>query len=279
MRRALLALAVLLVMPLAAAAPGDDVGWSVQLASTTYFVGDWVNVSVVGPRPPPVPFLYFNLTDPNGTLIDQRYIQVVNGSANYSFLLQLESSPGNYLLNVTANSTLVAQIGLKVVYDELNYLSKRVSLLERDNDRLEARLATQRQEIRDVQAKVAWYWLIPILVGVIFVLMGWWLFSVVLPTWRLVFEWYYPLGITLDKQMTRRVRIITMLLGRFHPADFRATYPRLRVNRLPIEFSPLYRAMRRAKGLPDLELPHDMQLPDDPRPTKVRKVRKERGAQ
>jgi hypothetical protein len=274
LRSALLAFAVLIVIsPLASAVTRPD-EWTVDVPSTTYFSGDWVNVTVTGYDPPSVPFLYFNVTNPNGTLVDQRYVQVVNGTANFSMLLGLDAPTGKWILNCTANASLVSQIGFEVVFDELNYLAKRVALLEKENQEQSRKIETQRIQLREFGQMVAWYWLIPIEVGILFVVIGWWFWTIVLPTWRLVHDWYYPIG----DRLKLRVRIISVLIGRYGASDQRAYYPALRVAHLPIETDPIYRAARRLKGLEQEDIPRSAQLQDPPIQKPVRPVRRPGGS-
>lgn len=270
MRPVFLVVAFLLVTVPTAARAADVPSYDVIAPSSTYFGGDWVNISVVGPDPPPVPFLYFNLSDPNGTLVDIRYVQVVNGSANYTLLLDLDATTGNYVLNCTSNGTLIAQVGFTVVYDELNYLSKRVAILERDSEQQAHRLEAQRLALRELDAKVWWYWLNPISTIALWVGFVWIMTQVVIPTWRLQYTWQFP---TSDR-LSLKSRIAGQIVARWGPSDQRNFYPDVRLFDFPGAADPVIRAGRRAAGLPQEPLPRETHVAARPSAPKVKRIRR-----
>ena len=207
------------------ASAADDVAWEVRTASTTYFAGDWINLSIVGPRPSAVPFLYFNLSDPNGTLVDQRYIQVINGTVNFSYLLDLDAPQGHFLLNISSNDTLVAQVGFTVQFDELNYLSKRVAYQEKRLEDQARRLEVQRIANRELNQRVDAFWWVPYFgIGVV-------LFMAV--SYRIVIEpvWmhWHNLGEDFNPQVTVRGRFLNVMANRYSPSELAAHYPMRRL--------------------------------------------------
>lgn len=262
------------MLPAGGRADDSVPSYNVIAPSTTYFGGDWVNISIVGPDPAPVPFLYFNLTDANGTIRDIRYIQVVNGTANYTLLLDLDAATGAYVLNCSANGTLIAQVGFTIVFDELNYLSKRVTILEREQDLQARRLEAQRLALRDLDSKVWWYWLNPISTIILWFGFVWIMTAVVIPTWRLQYTWQFP---TSDR-LRLKSRLAGALVARWGQSDQRNYYPDVRLFDFPGAADPLVRAGRRAAGLPQEPIPRQTNVPARPVAPKVRKVRVARKA-
>jgi hypothetical protein len=218
-----LVLVLVILSPPAFAA--EESGWQVVAPTTTFFAGDWINISIVGPRPSAVPFLYFNLSDPNGTLIDQRYIQVINGSANFSFLLPLEAAEGNYLLNASSNDTLIAQVGFTVQFDELNYLSKRVAYQERRYEDLARRQEILRQQNRQLQAQVdGYFWLLPFCVAV-FVMLYIAIRYCVEPVWM----YWQQIQAEMSDDVSLRGRFLNWFINYYSPSEREYYHPALRL--------------------------------------------------
>jgi hypothetical protein len=265
------ALSILVVIAALAApaAASDAFGWSAVAESSIVFVGDWINVTFLGPDPSPAPFLYVNLTDPNGTVLDQRYSQVLNSSARFSFLLPLTALVGDYFVRASVNGTLLVEQRISVLFDDLNFLSKRVALLEQKTELQALRLEGQRLALREMSAKVDWYWLNVVNTIVGWTIVLWALYFVIFPTWKLVFDWYYP----LESRLRRRVRFISVLLSRYGPSDLRTYFPMLRMHHIPIEADPMVRAQRRLKGLPQEEIPNSKRWPHRDAAPPVRPVR------
>lgn len=207
------------------ASAADASGWTVNAPTTTFFIGDWMNVSVSGPRTMFVGFLHFNLTDPNGTIVDEWYNPVVNGTANFSYLLPLSAPPGNYLLNASTLDELVVQVGFVVVYDEMNFMSKRIDLLERRNAELSARLEGQRLRTRELQQQVEGFWWLAPVAAFVFFYIGAAHKMAISPTW----QFWTNLGHTVAPKTGLASRIRLSISDYYSPSERAAHEPSLRL--------------------------------------------------
>jgi hypothetical protein len=272
--RIFLAFAFLAMISFGATGPGaaQPASWHTAVDQTTVFSGDWINVTLTTNDLRSAPLLFFNLTDPNGTVIDEKWLFVdANGTVAYWYRLPLEAPPGKYLFTAVENGSTVAQVGFTVQFDELNYLSKIVSLQGAKIEKLEGRVAAQQLALHDQDSKLWWYWLIPVQIAFFWFFFTWILFVYILPATRLQITWDFPISSRLSKSM----RLMVHAVGRFGPSDQRNWHPRVRLFNFPGEADPSVRAMRRAYGLSQERLPRETQIPRrEPAERKLRPVRR-----
>ena len=149
MRRALLPLAVCaLLLTLAPPADAQVAGWAVDVGGYTHFIGDTINVTVVG-APGALPLIQFY----NETYaLDGAPLRIDLGPfGNRTTLLVLYTDayrPGLHYVNVTVNDTLVCWTTVNLVYDHERVQDGRIEALEDDIAELQISDSQKSHDIR-----------------------------------------------------------------------------------------------------------------------------------
>lgn len=269
---AVLAIVALNACPLVYA---DNVpGWSATLFPPTVFVGDSLNVTIKGTEVNHV--LKLTLTSPNGTLLETRFIRMLNFSAIYKHQFRLDEEPGNYTVQAYVNESLVLEVEFRLIFDEQNYQAKRIAIAEKQIQELQRQAEIQRQATRELRAQVdGFWWLVYLGAFLLIVSLISCLVLKVIITY--LASWRYP----YMEILSTFPRFIRAAFAPRGAGDLRSTdYTRnFRFN--PLEADGVVRALFRQAGRPEPTLPNRNPWTEEgklkplvvPERLKVRKVR------
>ena len=139
-----------LVSPLAMAAV-DDNGWSASTDNDTPYVGDQILVYIHSENLlPGYYYISIEVYNENGGLIlDDRMILEKSGYGVYEWNTSLYMDPGNYTIDIYYRNEFAVSTNVSIIYDEVDFLSKRLVILEQEIERLDYKIFTIRK-IADV---------------------------------------------------------------------------------------------------------------------------------
>jgi hypothetical protein len=110
-------------------------GWTLTATNETIFVGDPINLTVSGPTVNVT--VELDLYDTNTTLVRTYYPYYYNGTATYNFTTSLDDGPGAWYIVMLVDQEQAASLYIKVVYDENNFLLKRIAIQDTELTRLQ----------------------------------------------------------------------------------------------------------------------------------------------
>lgn len=223
-------------------------GWSATLFPPTVFVGDSLNVTIKGTELNHI--LKVSLTSPNGTLLETRFIRMLNYSAIYKHQFPLEEEPGNYTVHAYVNESLVLEVEFRLIFDEQNYQAKRLAILEKQTQELQRQIAIERSATRELRAQVDGFWWLVYLGGfLLFVALAACVVLKIIVAY--LAAWRYP----YSEILSAYPRFIRAAFAPRGAGDLRSTdYTRnFRFN--PLEADGVVRALFRQAGRPEPTLP------------------------
>lgn len=232
-----LTLGVILAAAMPAAATD---GWTVTVERNTVFVGDSINATIFGPLYVPLHVDVY-LFDPNGTMMQYSQGPLINGSIDFTYNLTLDSIAGTWRLSASVGTNEVGSANVTVIFDEINYLQKRVSLLEKQNAEQEHRmdiLASGIAGILQNMGSLIWAYVAATLSLCIVLVCTWY---IDLPMFRILLDLDQPFTASLS----RRARVLRWLVRNRSPIDLRGIDPTLRFAHSPPETDPLRPRLKR----------------------------------
>jgi len=267
---ALLAFAVVVVLPLVpapAAATSVAPGWNVFLGGDVVFAGDPVNITVKGVAGNFT--VEVRITDPNGTLDRSYFPRYRNTIATYNYTTKFSDASGDWTVGVYIEGNQVAYSAYELRWDELNFLSKRITLLEKQNTQQGAMIRQNAEEIRELRSQIIWFLIAGIATFTATALIGFWVGRVV--GWPL-----YCFLKALDLEIERRddnpwTRLMNWLANPL-PASFLAAFHERRRSKP----SPKWVAESMAFRSRHYAANHGVTFPADPPKGPVKKVKVKR---
>lgn len=124
--------ALLLLAALAPAWPAAPTDWTLTVNDSGPYVGDEVVFTVSTTFPIYRDYVLLEIRDPLGQVMDTEVMQLDGrGRASVSWESPLQSDPGNYEVTAWFRNSIVANLSLDMVFDEMDYLIKRVALQDK----------------------------------------------------------------------------------------------------------------------------------------------------
>ena len=247
----------------------DAPGWAIRSSSNVYFVGDTINITLTSPGAFRG-YALLKITDPNGSAIEGIYIRLVNGSASFVHELPLDAMQGQYSVVATVNENPVAAAEFSVIYDEVNYLGKRVTLMEQQAASLQYQVNVERTANRELREQYGWtvyfLWLSVFVVAFILTVTFWFPIGTMA---RLLLKWKYP----LDENLRAHERALRAIANPPGSSEIAPLFPNRRGYRPGYFTDPIYLNHRRLAGLPDppIQLTAPWLNPREPR-APIRKI-------
>lgn len=170
-----LLVALTIVIFLASPSSGESLkpGWDVAFNSPNVFIGEPINITVLGPLLNNTAEI--RVINANGTLIRDYYALMQNGKAYYNYTTNLDDPSGTWVVNVYVNGTAVARGQLTIVFDEMNYLSKRINLLEKNDVQQRGLITSLINDNKNLHSQLDLIFWPAILLFVVLSLIGFWL--------------------------------------------------------------------------------------------------------
>jgi hypothetical protein len=224
---------VLIALSPLAGAESVQPGWNVIFLGSNVFLGDSINITVTGPLQFNNSTVRIQLIDSGGVELRNYYSVLANGVSYYNYTTSINSTPGVWRVNAyLGEDNLVAKAEVNVIFDEMNYLAKRTTILENQNKHQEEFILRLIKENQNLNDRIDWALiLVPVgLVATVIVLL-WSIIDVDAPLRQVLLELEKRYGPQTQQKLLKNFE--TWLLNPDSTSELKQYHLRMRLMNRP----------------------------------------------